>query len=99
MHPLHDYIADLLAEDLKKIVVWYDPRRDFTPFIAEVRGALNFPGAIARVSVGDVSAQLAEYAGSFFEVRAMVEPHLSADVPETVLVYLPGSNGTTVAQY
>jgi hypothetical protein len=92
MHPLHDYIAELLADKLKakKIVVWYDPRREFAAFIAEVRGGLNFPGAVAQVSVGDASVQLAEYAGSFFEVRAMVEPHLSADVPETVLVYLPG---------
>ncbi len=75
MHPLHDYIAELLAERLtaEKIVVWYDPRREFAPFIAEVRGALNFPGAIAQVSVGDVPTKLAEYAGSFFELRAVVE--------------------------
>ena len=92
MHPLHDYIAELLAERLKakKVVVWYDPRREFAPFIAEVRGALNFPGSVAQVSVGGVSAQLAEYAGSYFEVRAIVEPYVSADAPETVLIYLPG---------
>ena len=40
MHPLYDYIAKQLAERLKarKVVVWYDVRREFAPFIAEMRG-------------------------------------------------------------
>ena len=31
MHPLHEYISKQLAEKLKarKVVVWYDPRREF----------------------------------------------------------------------
>jgi len=38
MHPLHNYLAKQLAERLKskKIVVWYDPRADFTPFVREL---------------------------------------------------------------
>ena len=40
MHPLHDYVAKQLAEKLKakKLVVWYDARREFCPFVGEVRG-------------------------------------------------------------
>ena len=40
MHPLHDYVANLLAEKLRsrKLVVWYDARGEFAPFITEVRG-------------------------------------------------------------
>ena len=40
MHPLYDYISKQLAHKLKarKIVVWYDPRREFAPFVAELRG-------------------------------------------------------------
>ena len=40
MHPLYEYIAKQLADKLKarKIVVWYDPRREFAPFVAELRG-------------------------------------------------------------
>ena len=40
MHPLHDYVAKQLAEKLKakKLVVWYDARREFVPFVGEVRG-------------------------------------------------------------
>ena len=41
MHPLHEYIAKQLAEKLKakKIVVWYDARCEFAPFVAEMRGS------------------------------------------------------------
>jgi hypothetical protein len=36
MHPLHDYVAEKLAEKLraKKLVVWYDLRSEFAPFVA-----------------------------------------------------------------
>ncbi len=40
MHPLHDYVAKQLADKLKarKIVVWYDARRDFAALVTELRG-------------------------------------------------------------
>lgn len=39
MHPLHNYLATQLAEKLrsKKLVVWYDARREFASFVGEVR--------------------------------------------------------------
>lgn len=39
MHPFHDHISRQLAERLKarRAVVWY-PRREFAPFIEELRG-------------------------------------------------------------
>ena len=45
MHPLHDYVARQIAEKLKikKVIVWYDPRREFAPFIAELRGGVRRP--------------------------------------------------------
>src|SRR5205814_6160302 len=33
---------------------------------------------------------LVEYAGSMFELRAVVEPHVSGDIPDSVVIYLPG---------
>ena len=40
MHPLHDYVAKQLADKLKSdsVVVWYDERGEFAPFVDEVRG-------------------------------------------------------------
>jgi hypothetical protein len=92
MHPLHDYLAASLSDKLKtrRVVVWYDLRREFVPFVDELRGGPNCPGKLATVSVGDTNAQLAEYDGSFFEVRAVAEPVVAADNPEPLLVYVPG---------
>lgn len=92
VHPLHEYIAKQLADKLKskRLVVWYDARREFTAFIAEVRGGERGRHEVVPVSIGGVSARLAEYDGSMFELRALVEPLVCGDVPECVVLYLPG---------
>ncbi len=92
MHPLHDYVAKQLADKLKskKLVVWYDARGEFAPFIAEVRGGARTSSEPMPVSVASVATCLAEYAGSLFELRAVVEPRVSGDSPESVVIYVPG---------
>jgi hypothetical protein len=92
MHPLHDYVAKQLAAKIKarRVVVWYDTRAEFAPFVAEVRGGLRTSSEPVLVSVGGTSARLAEYAGSMFELRAHVEPSISGDTPDAIVVYLPG---------
>ncbi len=92
MHPLHDYVAKQLAEKLKskKLVVWYDARGEFASFIAEVRGGARTNSEPVPVSVAGIATRLAEYAGSMFELRAVVEPRVSGDSPESVVIYLPG---------
>jgi hypothetical protein len=92
MHPLHDYVAKQLEEKLKsrRVVVWYDERGEFQPFVNEVRGGPRSSSEPVAVSVGGATARLAEYAGSMFELRAAVEPHVSADNPTRVVVYMPG---------
>ncbi len=42
------------------------------------------------VTINGSSACLVEYDGSMFELRAVVEPHVRGDVPECVIIYLPG---------
>lgn len=92
MHPLHDYIAKQLAEKLKskKLVVWYDARGEFAPFVGEVRGGARTSNSAVPVTVAGITTQLAEYDGSFFELRAIVEPLVSGDAPEHVVIYVPG---------
>jgi hypothetical protein len=93
MHPLHEYISKQLAEKLKarKVVVWYDPRREFASFIAEMRGSARTSAEAAPVTVGVLPARLTEYDGSMFELRAVVEPWVCGDTPsECVIIYLPG---------
>ena len=92
MHPLHDYVAKQLAEKIKSrhVVVWYDERSEFAPFVSELRLGSRVDGELTTVAVGGSSVKLAEYAGSMFELRAAVEPHVSRDVPDAVVIYMPG---------
>lgn len=92
MHPLHEYLAKQVAEKIRgrKVVVWYDPRREFAPFIGEARGQLRIGCDAVAVTIADIALHLAEYDGSMFELRAAVEPYVCGDTPQSVLLYLPG---------
>lgn len=91
MHPLHDYVAKQLADKLKsrRVVVWYDERGEFQSFVDEVRGGPRSASDPVPVDVGGTKASLAEYADSMFELRAVVEPHVSSDAPGAVIIYMP----------
>jgi hypothetical protein len=88
MHPLHDYVAKQLAEEIRsrRVVVWYDEQSEFRPFVGGPRAS----GDPVTVTVAGSSARLVEYAGSMFELRAAVEPHVRADTPDAVVLYMPG---------
>jgi hypothetical protein len=92
MHPLHDYVATQLAEQLRsrQIVVWYDERSEFQPFINELRGGSRVSREPVAISVAGTSARLVEYAGSMFELRASVEPLVNGDTPSTIIIYMAG---------
>ncbi|MFM0192118.1 PglZ domain-containing protein [Paraburkholderia strydomiana] len=91
MHPLHDYVAKLLADKIKsrRIVVWYDESGEYQSFVQEMRGGPR--GAIepVPVEVGGTIASLVEYTGSIFELRVLVEPLVSSDAPSAVIIYVP----------
>lgn len=81
MHSLYNYISKQLAERLKarKVVVWYDVRREFAPFIAELRGGVRTTNEAVPVTVSGTVARLTEYAGSMFELRTVMEPFICGD--------------------
>jgi hypothetical protein len=92
MHPLHEYVARQVAEWVRSrvVVVWYDPRREFEPFVAELLdGAPSHVGPVG-ISLGDVNAALVSYGGSMFEIRTAVEPLVAGDEPKPIVVYVPG---------
>ena len=92
MHPLHEYVARQVADRLKarRIVVWYDPRREFETFIGEARSGPGPVPGTSSVSLAGQAVTLAEFDGSFLAVRVAVEPLVSADAPGPLLVYVPG---------
>lgn len=92
MHQFHEYIAGQIVEKLKKhcVVVFYDPRNEFLPFVDEVaaQGAGGEP--IVNARLGELPIRLARFTGSFIKLRAEVEPLVAVDRPEPLLVYVPG---------
>src|SRR3989304_777991 len=92
MHPLHDYLAKHVSEKLKAkpVLVWYDTRQEFEQFIEEIRGGPPTSGALSNVMLGGAGVRIAEYAGSYFELRAIVEPFVAADDPDPLIIYLSG---------
>jgi len=83
----------LLDEMLQKnsIVVFYDLKSEFKSFFdndlpEEGKGYGDLP----RVALGERLAFLVRYSGSFFEVRAAVEPIVSTQKPDPLIIYLPG---------
>lgn len=91
MNPLYDYIARQAGEklDARGVLVWYDPRREFEPFVDELRGGPR-DHELKTVTIGGKATELAEYAGSFFEMRVLVEPRVAGDAPERTLLYIGG---------
>jgi hypothetical protein len=92
MHSLHDYVAKQLADKIRsrRVVIWYDERGEFQSFVDEVRGGPRAVSEPVPVAVAGAKATLAEFSGSLFELRAVVEPHVSGDTPAPVVVYVPG---------
>ena len=93
MHALHIALSQNLADKLHKrrVVVVYDPRAEFLPFFDQELPRLDVDATdVARVRLGEQTVHLARYTGSSFALRAAVEPLVSQDRPELLLLYIPG---------
>ena len=92
MHPLHDYIAGLVASQVRArhAVVIYDARRELEPFFAEAAVSEADATGLRAAKFDGVSAQLFKINGSLLEARAAVEPLTAGDKPQNVVIYAPG---------
>ncbi|MFC1805506.1 PglZ domain-containing protein [Planctomycetota bacterium] len=93
MHSFHEYLSKQLCGHLgsRHVVVWYDPREEFRPYIRELRGGADAEACeLEDVQIGDSSVHLCTSRGSLFEVRLVVEPVVAADRPGPLVIYLPG---------
>lgn len=90
MHDLHEYLVRQLAEHLlkRRVIVFYDPRNEFSTFIDELEVAEGTPDC--KVSIGKVAAGLIRSEGSLFAVRAKAEPFVASELPEPLLIYISG---------
>jgi hypothetical protein len=93
MKNLNEHLCKILADKLikRRLVTWYDPHRDFEPFVKELRG--DAPAGECRLEEVRLSGQkvtLCVGGESFYEVKFAVEPMVSGTDPEPLIVYLPG---------
>lgn len=95
-HAFHRYLCRQLGSRLlqHRIVVFYDPRREFDAFFVETPRTTSGLGGLPRISFDtqpDLTPHLARFEGSMFGLRAAVEPFVEvANKPEYLIVYLPG---------
>jgi PglZ domain len=91
-HLLHSYIADQLAERANKhrVVVWYDPRSEFKPFVSELHGE-PIGDRLLQAGIGRSTATFAVHDGSLYSLRSRVERLVAVDEPQPVVLYLPGT--------
>lgn len=90
MHLLHDYIAGQIGDRLKarRVVVMYDKREELRPFFKELASAA-VEGNLMPIKIGQQTAKLHIFDGSYLKTRTVVEGVTHGDQPEHVLVYVP----------
>jgi hypothetical protein len=90
MHPLHDYIAGQISDRLKtrRVVVMYDKREELRPFFSELASEAG-GGELVAIRVGQQTAKLHVFDGSYLKTRVIVESITRGDQPEQVVIYVP----------
>lgn len=91
-HLLHDYVSQQLANHLRdrRVVVWFDPRAEFAPYVRELSGDNNAGDLVLSVEVDGIRTSLACAQDSLYLLRARVEPLVAVDEPDPLVVYVPG---------
>ena len=97
MHPLHEYIARQVAEWVRSRWSWSGTTR-----AGSSSRSLPSCSAAAPIQVGPVAVAAGRReggarrsTGSMFEIRAVVEPLVTGDKPEPLVVYVPGASPET----
>ena len=89
MHLLHDHLAQTIRGhlDKRRVVVLYDPRGEFGPFLDELAPS---PGeTLPRAALDGLDTYVARFEGSYFGLRAAIEPVVREARPDPLLVYVP----------
>ena len=92
MNPFQQHLESLLGDHLKKrrVAVWYDLDGAFAPFIESLELLETMGDGLSKITINGTEALLASFHGSFFGLRHPLEPHIAADQPGPLIVYLPG---------
>lgn len=90
MSTFQQEIAGRIERHLKerRLVVFYDPRREFEPFVQDL---LDNAGGAGEVGLGATRAWLSTFNGSYVSLRREVEERLQAGKPHYGMVYVGGA--------
>lgn len=93
MHALFEHLCKQLADRLRKrrVVLFCDLRREFEPFIDELVPGPGPSAEVEQVCMDGLEVHLARFKGSYFAVRFAVEDLVAVDMPDPLLIYLPGA--------
>ena len=84
---IENRLAPLLLE--KRVIVWYDPHREFGDFISAIEPILAGTDGFDRLQIGGILTRLAVGNGSLFGLKLRIEPLVADEKPEPLLIYLP----------
>lgn len=88
---LHRRLCQELARQLSehRVVLLFDPGQQLRPFLDDVATAPPSGRELGSLSFGEQQAAWAVAGSSLYELRSQLEPHVAADLPDPLLIYLP----------
>jgi hypothetical protein len=99
MNRLAHYLVEQLERHLSehRVVVWYDPRREwelaFPDFTGERKSCADLPNdTLSTLTFGVVAARFGFFTGSYLQLRLLSEQTAASDIPQPLVLYLPGES-------
>ena len=88
---LHQRLSQELAKQLSqhRLLLVFDPGEQLRPFLDDVATKQPNGDDLGTLTLGSQQAHWAAAGTSLYQLRSQLEPHVAADVPDPLLVYLP----------
>ena len=80
-------LAKQLSEH--RVLLVFDPGQQLRPFLDDIATAPPSGSELGILSLGEQQARWLAAGSSLYQLRSQLEPHVSADLPDPLLVYLP----------
>jgi len=88
---LHRRLCQELAKQLSehRVLLVFDPGQQLRPFLDDIATAPPSGTELGTLNFGEQQASWAVAGSSLYQLRSQLEPHVSADLPDPLLIYLP----------
>jgi len=80
-------LAKQLSEH--RVLLVFDPGQQLRPFLDDIATAPPSGSELGTLNLGEQQARWLAAGSSLYQLRSQLEPHVSADLPDPLLVYLP----------